>query len=250
MNKKIVLAALAILAAALFTTSCEDVTKSIEDPAFAEWCRTNLDANHNGHISAKEAAAVEEIVITDCGVNSLKGLDIFPNLQTLDCRYNNLTDLDLSGNRNLVKLDCQFNKLATLTFSKADIENLACSNNSITDLDVTALKNLKALFCGSNAMETLTLGEKPELKTLACFDNRLKELDLTACPLLETLDCRANELESLDLSCNPCLTRTLGLSYNNITVIDLSANKALGGVDVDKTVTIKGVSSETEVSRH
>lgn len=250
MNKRIFLAAAAILAAALFTTSCEDVTKTIEDPAFAEWCRANLDANHNGRISSKEAAAVEEIIAPSCGIASLRGIELFPNLKTLDCRSNALTELDITGNSNLVKLDCQSNALTTLTFADADIENLSCSNNSITDLDVAGLKNLQTLFCGGNTMETLTLGEKPELKILSCYDNRLKELDLTACPALENLDCRANELESLDLTANTNLTRVLGVAYNNLTTLDLSANKGIQSVDVDKDVSLKGVSSETEITRY
>lgn len=35
----------------------------------------------------------------------------FPNLKYLDCGHNNLTSLDLSGNKKLEKLNCDYNKL-------------------------------------------------------------------------------------------------------------------------------------------
>lgn len=250
MKRSIISASVAIIAAALFSTSCQDVAKSIEDPAFAEWCRTNIDANGNGRISAKEAAVVEDINVTARGIASLQGIQLFPELKNLNCSGNRLTELDLSGNPKLVNLDCQDNGITSIIFAETDLETLSCSKNVISSLDVSGLKSLRMLFCGENDMETLILGEKPSLGGLSCPGNKLKELDLTACPALEMLDCRANELESLDVSANTNLTYILGVSYNNIKVLDLSNNADLKTLDCDKEVSLTGVSPEMEVNRH
>ena len=64
---------------------------------------------------------------------------------------NEITDLKISGNKNLSKLSCGDNKIENLDI--ADSENLTefyCYNNQITTLNISNLVKLTHLYCNNN----------------------------------------------------------------------------------------------------
>lgn len=104
-----------------------------------------FDTNSDGYLSKKERNNVALISAKYWKISSFKGIKYFPNLKYLDCGHNNLTSLDLSGNKKLEKLNCDYNKLTYLNVSKnPELENLVCSGNKITRLDVSKNKKLTA----------------------------------------------------------------------------------------------------------
>ena len=74
-----------------------------------------FDTNSDGYLSKKERNNATLISAKYWKISSFKGIKYFPNLKYLDCGHNNLTSLDLSGNKKLEKLNCDYNKLTALS---------------------------------------------------------------------------------------------------------------------------------------
>ena len=75
---------------------------------------TKFDKDGNGYLSNAEIAAVKSISVSNKGISSLKGIELFTALEELVCDNNNLTTLDLSKNVSLKSLHCSNNKLTSL----------------------------------------------------------------------------------------------------------------------------------------
>ena len=214
----------AALPAAEPGTSQRDETGGIPiDPAhfpdenFRDRVAFYCDKDHDGTLSQDELNRVTELYVDHANIKDLTGIELFPNLDKLDCKYNNLTRLDVSKNTKLTKLYCESNQLTGLDLSK---------NTALTELD-----------CALNQLTGLDLSKNTALTKLYCALNHLTSLDLSKNTALTKLYCALNQLTSLDLSKNTALT-ILGCSGNNrqITVgetgqFDLSALK---GFDVSK----------------
>ena len=165
----------------------------------------------------------------NCSDNELTELDISGNtaLDTLDCSYNELTELDLSKNTALRSLDCGFNELTALDVSKnTALRSLDCDDNKLTSLDISKNTELTHLDCGFNELTSLDISKNTALTYLYCDDNKLTALDISKNTALTSLSCDDNKLTALDISKNTALTR-LSCSGNSLTSLDLSKNMAL-----------------------
>ena len=208
------------------------------DDNFIAYVELGCDKDHDGTLSQDELNRVTELYVDHANIKDLTGIELFPNLDKLDCKYNNLTRLDVSKNTKLTKLYCESNQLTGLDLSKnTALTELDCALNQLTGLDLSKNTALTVLYCESNHLTSLDLSKNTELTELNCQDNQLTSLDLSKNTALTKLYCALNQLTSLDLSKNTALT-ILGCSGNNrqITVgetgqFDLSALK---GFDVSK----------------
>ena len=90
-----------------------------------------IDDDKNGILSQTEREKVTAIVLHSAGnISDLTGIELFPYLEKLDCKNNNLTRLDVSKNTKLTKLYCEFNQLTSLDLSKnTALDTLDCSGN-------------------------------------------------------------------------------------------------------------------------
>ena len=229
------------------------------DPAFRSYVAENLDPNGDGFLSPDELVKVTSISCRGPGIDtpgeirSLKGIEYFPKLSQLDCGYNQITELDLSHNRELENLFCYHNKLERLNVSgNALLQVLYCNSNAeLTSLDVSnclelewlvaehtsigsidlsknaKLYDLNVFNCG---LRELDVSHNPELTSLSCYMNQLTSLDLSANPKLAQLLCDGNQLASLDLRSNPMLS-WLRCGSNRLTELDLSRNPELIRID-------------------
>lgn len=104
-------------------------------------------------------AAMTTLELPTGGVTSLPGLGYCTGLTRLDCSFNKLTELNLSGLTKLTTLWCQRNQLTTLDVSRqTQLTELWCFSNNLTALDITQLSGLSTLYCGKqNDGRTLTL---------------------------------------------------------------------------------------------
>ena len=208
------------------------------DDNFIAYVELGCDKDHDGTLSQDELNRVTELYVDHANIKDLTGIELFPNLDKLDCKYNNLTRLDVSKNTKLTKLYCESNQLTGLDLSKnTALTELDCALNQLTGLDLSKNTALTVLYCESNHLTSLDLSKNTALTELNCQDNQLTSLDLSKNTALTKLYCALNQLTSLDLSKNTALT-ILGCSGNNrqITVgetgqFDLSALK---GFDVSK----------------
>ena len=117
------------------------------DPDFRTYVKAKFDKDNNNSLSESERNAVTVINVKDKLMETLEGIEFFPNLKELDCSINQLSALDVSQNTALEKLDCSTNQLSGLDVSRnAKLKYLYCSQNELTSLDVsqTAVTTLKA----------------------------------------------------------------------------------------------------------
>ena len=209
-----------------------NITEAFRDQKLQSWLlnAANLGgAGADGVLTQEERMAVTQLDLSGLGLTSLEGLGAFPNLQSLNCSNNSLTELDVSQNPRLTMLSCASNRLTSLELSaNKDLEYLNCNFNRIGSLDLTGHDKLKALFCEMNQMGKLTLTGCTELKTLYCRNNNLEQLlltDNTKLVFIETFD---NRLTSIDVSMLPELT-FLHIDHNRLTHLDMSYNTKLEG---------------------
>ena len=98
---------------------------------------STFDKNGDGKLNESEITAVTEIDCSGKNISSLKGIECFTALTSLQCYGNQLTALDVSRNTALTELCCESNQLTTLDVSKnTALKNLRCSTNQLTTLDV------------------------------------------------------------------------------------------------------------------
>ena len=95
----------------------------------------SIDENGDGYLTKDELDKVKKISIIKKSVSSLKGIEHFKNLETLDCSDNKLASLDLSHN--------------------TDLSALNCSSNHLTSLDVSKNTGLVVLYCGNQQYDII-----------------------------------------------------------------------------------------------
>ena len=182
------LAAFALVAATATSCAVDNVLENIPDPVFRAYCeaQTAWDTDGDGKLSAKEAAAVTIIDVSDTyegvneGIKSLKGIEYFTGLTELNCYGNNLTALDVSRNTALIGLVCSINQLTSLDVSKnTALSELVCEGNQLTSLDVSKNAALTVLVCPYNQLTALDVSKNTALTTLFCWNNQLTALDVS-----------------------------------------------------------------------
>ena len=235
----------------------DDMTVAFPDEGFRNYVLQNFDTNNDGKISKEEALVVKEI---NCSgessskrnIYSLEGIQYFPNLTKLECRYCKINSLDLSKNTSLTYLDCYGNQLTTLDVSKnTSLTYLECAGNKITTLDISKNTALTYLSCGSNGLTTLDMSKNTALTYLSCGGNPFTTLDLSKNTALTTLYCTSIQLTTLDLSKNTALTY-LNCSFSQLTTLDLSKNTALTDLICEEnkltTLDVRGCTALTNLS--
>jgi uncharacterized protein (DUF2344 family) len=224
------------------------------DKGFRKYISENIDLNKDGVLSKSEIKSVKTIYLGSASevggytCKSLTGINIFTELQTLECSWNKLTKLDVSKNSKLeylscsdnkltkldvskntklVELDCGSNKLTKLNISKnSKLMYLYCSWNKLTNLNISKNQDLRELVCSYNKLSKLDVTKNKKLNSLYCGDNKLSNLDVTKNKKLIRFDCRRNNLKQLNLRYNEWLA-WLVCSENKITSLDTSHNKTL-----------------------
>lgn len=137
-----------------------NICTNMKDAVFAEFCRTHFDADKDGVVSPEEAAAVKEIKCGGLGIESLEGIEEFPNVEVLDVSNNDLVYLDLSQNTNLRRLYCQSNKLISLVLPSS-LTRIDCQDNKLSavDLSFTKWDSINYVSDPSNPLEIFRLKE-------------------------------------------------------------------------------------------
>lgn len=169
----------AALPAAEPGTSQRDETGGIPiDPAhfpdenFRDRVAFYCDKDHDGTLSQDELNRVTELYVDHANIKDLTGIELFPNLDKLDCKYNNLTRLDVSKNTKLTKLYCESNQLTGLDLSKnTALTELNCQDNQLTSLDLSKNTALTKLYCALNQLTSLDLSKNTALTILGCSGN-------------------------------------------------------------------------------
>ncbi|HEY0046330.1 MAG TPA: T9SS type A sorting domain-containing protein [Flavobacterium sp.] len=164
--------------------------------------------------------SIEELRIT--GNELLTSFDPSdcPALKVLDCGYNALMSLDVTGNIDLEVLLSDQNDLSSLNVQGlTNLVQLNCNVNELTTLDVSTLTNLQELHCDQNQISQLNIANLPLLQSLRCSHNQISNLDIAGKAFLNDFRCSYNAIESLDFTGVNSTPDT-----NFVFVIDLRGN--------------------------
>ena len=215
-----------------YTASTEDINNTGGVTTY-----TSIDTNNDGEIQVSEALAIKYLNVgpyqtSNSNITSLIGIEVFLNLQALNCENGRLVNLDVSDLTNLKRLKCNGNFfLASLDVSNlTNLEYLDCSTNQLTNLDVSDLINLIYLDCSFHQLTSLDVSDLTNLTDLDCGFGNLTSLDLTNVVNLENLDFRTNLIENLNVS-DLINLKYLNCSSNNLISLDVTNLINLTGLD-------------------
>lgn len=228
----------------------KDITDEFTDENFKAKILSILNMPTGNRIYYQYVKNIFSLSLYNCKISNLHGIEYFTSLNSLDCRKNNLTTLNLSKNARLAYLKCSDNKLANLDVSNnTQLRELDCAGNSLTTLDIDKNSQLYILQCFGNQLETLDISTNAELEHLDCHRNNLTTLDIKKNTKLTSLDCNDNQLTTLDVSNNTLLTQLI--FYNNqISTIDVSKNTKLKWLwCMNNQIATLDVSNNTELTK-
>jgi Leucine-rich repeat (LRR) protein len=189
-----------------------------------------------------------KLYASQCGIDSIDGLQGHQSLEIVDLRGNSLSTLEgLGALPNLAELDVSDNMLtsaAGLTSALTNLSTLKMARQR--QLGTPCLTSIEALS-GVSSLTNLDLGTNPALISLAPLDThtRLVNLSANSCGLtsteglrnlgaLTTLDLGNNALESIaELEYCTSLDQTLNLSRNPnlVDISPLARNTGIGATD-------------------
>jgi len=194
------------------------------DPDFkSRLLELGIDKNGDSEITIQEAELVDSLNINSgpstiyfySQISSLEGIQHFKNLKFLNCRYNKLNSLGVTGLTNLETLYCSSNPLVELDVSELfNLVRLECIFNNLVSLNISGLSNLIDIRCSSNQLTELDVSSFANLEAIGCSQNLLSNLDVSNLSNLEHLYCTNNQLITLNLKSGKKLS-TLSFDANN-----------------------------------
>ena len=98
------------------------------DADFRKYVTNTIDKDSNGKLDGDELKATY-INVSGLEIKSLKGIEFFPEIQTLKCYQNSLSELNITNNHKIEVLDCSFNDIKTLDISSAQCLSMAFGQN-------------------------------------------------------------------------------------------------------------------------
>ena len=212
---------------------------------FREYIDKNFDIRDDGYLSKDEIAYAKKIDVYnyysyDNGIDTLKGIEFFTDLEVLSCSNNKIQSLNLNSNTKLRSLNCYDCKdLTTVVLDKC--KNLAyihCYRSNISSLTLTQCKMLRAIHCYNTPLTSLDLSNLKNIYEIYCYDCNLNTLNVSGCTGLEKLLCNNNQLASLDVSGASNLSE-LDCKINDLKSIKL--NKKIETLFLDNNADLKSV---------
>ena len=186
-----------------FRTNCGELT-FVPDANF-EQALINLgyDDTLDNFVLTDNINTVTTLNVSSKSITDLTGIEGFSSLQTLNCRSNNLTTIDLSSNLQLI--------------------NLVCGANSLTSLDVSVNSNLQSVAAELNDLTEIYLPQS--IRILNIEGNDFIELDLSGLPVIYYLLIKNNpSLRILNIKNG---------NNTNLTVFEAASNPLLYCIEVD-----------------
>lgn len=167
-----------------------NIDEAFSDPLFQAWLkdRSNLNgAGADGVLTQEERAAVLAIDVSAKNISDLSGVELFPNLRSLNFSNNQVTQLNLTENTALTWLYGANNQLTSLDLShNTKLQGVDLSGNRLSALDVSQLTQLGYLYVDYNFLTQLDLSANTSLKGLGftAIHNQLESITLPNAPSL------------------------------------------------------------------
>ena len=143
--------------------------KTFPDEVFRKYVNEIIDEDWNGYLSKEEIEQTKSISCRNWGIKSFEGIEVFTNLEFLQCEANYLKQLDVSGLSGLKELDCAYNLLDDLNVSGlSQLTKLYCNHNRVKSLNVSGLVNLSELDCERNKLTVLDVTGLTKCNSISC----------------------------------------------------------------------------------
>ncbi len=204
-----------------------------------------VDTDGDDKISEEEAAVVETIDISGRGnITSLAELSYFTDLQSLNCNYTGIKQLDVTTNSALEVLDCSYTDIGNGTRAATDVEldisknpklkYLNASGTLLTKIDLSKNEAIETINASGTSITEIDISNNTAVKDLDVSGTSITEIDLSKNEAIETINASGTSITEIDISNNTAM-KDLNVSGTSITEIDLSKNEAIETVDVSNT---------------
>ena len=135
--KKRMIGALGVIAALVLTAGIVWVVskagraitideQNFPDAVFRAYVSENYDTDHDGSLTPGERRAVKECLVSRKEIQSLQGIEHFPNLEKLDCSLNPLRRLNVSKNTRLTSLNVRGGEVTKDQVRKRHADHAGC----------------------------------------------------------------------------------------------------------------------------
>lgn len=206
--------------------SSPDFKLNFPDEEFRNFLKGYCDTNNDGKLDVD----IKSMKIPNSyAIKSLKGIEFFEDLETLDCHGIGLTTLNVTKNFNLKELNCSDNQLKDYLYILSNkLKKLNCSNNKLTYMNLGILHglNLEEVNCSNNEIRNIVMDSVGELVKFDCSNNDLMTLDVSQCSKLQQLNCSGNQLMELNVNNQGQLTE-LDCHNNKLTELNVKQNGSL-----------------------
>lgn len=114
------------------TSDLEISEKIFPDEIFRTFVTNHFDTDKNKILSSDEISKIENIDVSNMGIEDLTGIEYFTNVNYLYCSGNKLKTLNLNKLTNMTVLNCSFNYLTELDLSNcSSLISFECKNNAL-----------------------------------------------------------------------------------------------------------------------
>lgn len=197
-----------------------------------------------GSIQTLDISGLPKLTHLDVSKNKIERLDISqqPDLEYFLATHNELASLVLGQHPKLREIKVSHNQLPTLRIPDElpSLRILDIEHNAILEVDLGKLPDLRQLNISHNGFTTLNVGTLKKLEKLYAQSNYLTKIDLKSNPALLALDLGANKLTKLDVGQNPDLT-SIEVGGNNLKRLDVSKQPRLKLLNINKNEQISHI---------
>lgn len=168
------------------------------------------------------------------GCSSLQKLTLQSGHLHFDTSQKASTVLDLSSLSHLQELSCDLYSITQLNMSGLrELWRLVCTRNRRKHLDVSSCTSLRHLSCGDNELSELDLSHNTDICLLDCITNPLSKLSVSACTSLADLKCGGPScsITTLDLSVFSHM-HTLECAGMEVCTLDVQAISNIESVSI------------------
>ncbi|WP_437130198.1 cell wall-binding repeat-containing protein [Peptostreptococcus russellii] len=207
--------------------------ENFPDYNFRNYIKENFDKNNNSILEKEELLKIRKIDLSiDSSIDlseikTVKGIEKLIFLEVLNCSYVEISDIDISNNKNLYDLDLSGTQVSNIDVSKnIKLSRLNLSNTKVSEIDISNNKNLWFLELSGTQISNIDVSKNTELEHLYIFNTKLSKLDVTHNPKLLRLSLSNTNISEIDTSKNPELF-AFDIEETKVSRVDISNNKKL-----------------------
>ena len=173
-----------------------------------------IDQNNDGEIQVSEAQMIGGLYILNLpNITSLIGIQNFPNIHTIWCDTDQISNLDVSGLSNLTLLNIKNNPLSVLNIAGCSaLQGIALENTLVSTINLSGFTNLTNIYVPNNQIASINVTGCNMLNAININNNLLTTLDTSGLGLLT----------GITIENNPGLTTVNASNCNSLTSFNYS----------------------------